>query len=328
MRGESRCGALPHARVSRGAVGPFATLAHGPVPFTGAEALGAACGDGSSGATMRRVDKPPFLGACARPAPPPGYDSAGVCVVNDHGDKEADLYLCKKKGKVSNLRDAMDGNVKGTCARLAAPARQQFPRAPTDSTACGAWGPGGIAHTRWATHGPPNDVNAHPHVSAGGRIAVVHNGILENFSDLRQFVTGHGIALQSDTDTEVLVHLIELAKRGQLTTHKSDQSPGVRLPLHKAVAVALSQVDGTFGLAVVRPIFRCLLALVPWALADTPRCAPPTGGRGRARRHRGCAQGLPAAPGRRGEGWRPARALPRLRRLRRRRVHPRRASPP
>lgn len=127
---------------------------------------------------------------------------------------------------------------------------------------------------------------------------MVHNGILENFSDLRQFVTGHGITLQSDTDTEVLAHLIELAKRGQLTPHESDQSPGVRLPLHKAVAVALSQVDGTFGLAVVRCLRRPPQRAAPMLTRRAARPAP--GGRGRARRHRGRAQGLPAAPGRRG----------------------------
>jgi glucosamine--fructose-6-phosphate aminotransferase (isomerizing) len=94
----------------------------------------------------------------------------------------------------------------------------------------------GIAHTRWATHGPPNETNAHPHLSQNGKIAVVHNGIIENATTLKAGLEARGYVFKSDTDTEVLAHLIETAYAGNLEA---------------AVIEALSQVDGTYGLAVI-----------------------------------------------------------------------------
>jgi len=94
----------------------------------------------------------------------------------------------------------------------------------------------GIGHTRWATHGEPNDTNAHPHTGMTGKIAVVHNGIIENYSSLREVLKQRGRIFRTDTDTEILVHLIEEYYEGSLL---------------QAVRRALSQVEGTYGIAVV-----------------------------------------------------------------------------
>jgi glutamine---fructose-6-phosphate transaminase (isomerizing) len=95
----------------------------------------------------------------------------------------------------------------------------------------------GIAHTRWATHGAPNECNAHPQHDCAGEIAVVHNGIIENYSALRTMLQKQGHTFQSETDTEVLAHLIEAAMNGG--------------PLEDAVIDALNVVEGTYGIAVV-----------------------------------------------------------------------------
>src|SRR3989454_502099 len=97
-------------------------------------------------------------------------------------------------------------------------------------------GHAGIAHTRWATHGAPNTVNAHPHTDCGGTLALIHNGIIENAGPLRAALTKRGHVFRSETDTEVLAHLIE--------EHVAKGSP-----LVEAVAGALHQVDGTYGIA-------------------------------------------------------------------------------
>ena len=137
-----------------------------------------------------------------------GYDSAGLAIVGDKG-----LQIEKKKGKVDDLRHAVEGRpIQGTL---------------------------GIGHTRWATHGAPNDVNAHPHTSSSGRFALVHNGIIENHSAIKKSLKSKGYTFQSDTDTEVLVHLIEEIR----------QETG--LSLEEAVRQALTQVVGTYGIAVV-----------------------------------------------------------------------------
>jgi len=107
-----------------------------------------------------------------------GYDSAGVALIN--GD---DLNIYKTKGKVSNLEDSVENkNINGHV---------------------------GMGHTRWATHGEPNDENAHPHLSQSGNLAVIHNGIIENYATIKEELIKRGHTFSSDTDTEVLIHLIE-----------------------------------------------------------------------------------------------------------------------
>ncbi len=138
-----------------------------------------------------------------------GYDSAGVALVN--ADNTLKVY--KAKGKVSDLEAyAKDKNVSGTI---------------------------GIAHTRWATHGEPNDVNAHPHYSQSTSLALIHNGIIENYAVIKEDLQKRGYTFQSDTDTEVLVQLIEYIK----TTNK--------LSLEKAVQLALKQAIGAYAIAVI-----------------------------------------------------------------------------
>src|SRR3954469_24224025 len=114
-----------------------------------------------------------------------GYDSAGVSLMNGKG-----VETRKAKGKIAMLEKAIGAN-------------------PIHGNV-------GIAHTRWATHGVPNECNAHPHHDCTGKIAVVHNGIIENFGALRQMLEEHGHTFVSETDTEVLAHLIEAAFDGNL----------------------------------------------------------------------------------------------------------------
>ena len=123
------------------------------------------------------------------------------------------ISVVKRAGKVSNLTSA--------CSQ--------------DNSA----GTLGIAHTRWATHGPPNDVNAHPHISHDGQLAVVHNGIVENFSSLRAELQRKGYVMRSDTDTELIAHLIDDVRKAKW------------MPLEEAVRQALSQVEGAFGICVL-----------------------------------------------------------------------------
>ncbi len=138
-----------------------------------------------------------------------GYDSAGVALVTCDGD----LNVHKSRGKVANLEQtAAAGCTEGSL---------------------------GIAHTRWATHGEPNDINAHPHVSQSGNIALVHNGTIENYSVLKEALAEHGYSFKSETDTEVLVQLIDYIK----TTSSCS--------LVEAVREALLQVEGAYAVAVV-----------------------------------------------------------------------------
>src|ERR1044071_10091139 len=134
-----------------------------------------------------------------------GYDSAGIAMTNGHG-----LETRKAKGKISMLESLLG-------------------KSPIHGTV-------GIAHTRWATHGPPNECNAHPQVDCTNTIAVVHNGIIENFSALRKMLQMQGHTFKSETDTEVLSHLIEAAFDGKL---------------EDAVIDALNLVQGTYGIAVI-----------------------------------------------------------------------------
>jgi len=134
-----------------------------------------------------------------------GYDSAGVAVLNGHG-----LEMRKLAGRVQGLRDLLERSpVHGSC---------------------------GIGHTRWATHGAPNDCNAHPHVDCSGALALVHNGIIENADVLRARLTQEGHRFATETDTETLAHLIE-------------DSPGATL--EERVIAALAHVEGTYGVAVI-----------------------------------------------------------------------------
>ena len=138
-----------------------------------------------------------------------GYDSAGVALVNDDGA----LNVYKTKGKVDNLVEYCgDKNVSGTV---------------------------GIAHTRWATHGEPSSRNAHPHYSSSKNLAIIHNGIIENYADLKAKLQAKGVKFESDTDTEVLVQLIEYIQQQK------------QLDLLTAVQVALYQVIGAYAIAVV-----------------------------------------------------------------------------
>jgi glucosamine--fructose-6-phosphate aminotransferase (isomerizing) len=139
-----------------------------------------------------------------------GYDSAGMAVLED-----GSVVVSKAPGKVSALNDK---------AHADWPA-ERFVRSST-----------GIAHTRWATHGPPTEANAHPHLDESGDIALVHNGIIENYRSLRTRLEGKGHHFYSETDTEVLAHLIGDRNKGDL---------------FQAVCDALSQVEGTFGIAVI-----------------------------------------------------------------------------
>ena len=138
-----------------------------------------------------------------------GYDSAGVALINDNGD----LNVYKSKGKVDNLCEyCNDKNISGTI---------------------------GIAHTRWATHGEPSSRNAHPHYSESKNLAIIHNGIIENYAELKEKLQAKGVHFVSDTDTEVLVQLIEYIKE-----HK-------QIDLLTAVQVALYQVIGAYAIAVL-----------------------------------------------------------------------------
>ena len=138
-----------------------------------------------------------------------GYDSAGVALINPEGK----LNVYKTKGKVAELESfASDKDVRGTV---------------------------GIAHTRWATHGEPNTVNAHPHYSESEELAIIHNGIIENYAVLKQGLQQHGYTFKSSTDTEVLVQLIEYTK-------KTDN-----VDLKTAVQLALNQVVGAYAIAVL-----------------------------------------------------------------------------
>ena len=137
-----------------------------------------------------------------------GYDSAGIALY-----EKGAIELCKTKGKVSDLEEKAE-KVKNSTATL------------------------GIGHTRWATHGVPNDVNSHPHLSNSGKLALIHNGIIENYDAIKTELQSRGYVFHSDTDTEVLVNLIEEVKKKE----------GVKLG--KAVQLALQEVVGAYAIAV------------------------------------------------------------------------------
>ena len=137
-----------------------------------------------------------------------GYDSAGVAVYSDKG-KHLSVY--KAKGRLQVLSDMLQGG------------------ASVDGTA-------GIGHTRWATHGAPSDVNSHPQVSQSGRIAVVHNGIIENYAELKAFLIDKGVNFTSETDTEVVAQLIEYFYEGDILA---------------AVGRVLHRIQGAYALGIL-----------------------------------------------------------------------------
>ena len=149
-----------------------------------------------------------------------GYDSAGIAVIDQTGG----LHLRRAVGRISVLESSIgDG--------------QPLPESHI-----------GMAHTRWATHGAPTEANAHPHIDGAGRIALVHNGIIENYSVLKKLLTEKGYTFKSQTDTEVLAVLIgdlyhELQQRNHL--------PAGASLLQRAVQSALHEVEGTYGIAVI-----------------------------------------------------------------------------
>lgn len=137
-----------------------------------------------------------------------GYDSSGVAVIED-----GDIKLYKCQGKVAEMEAISgEGDHAGTL---------------------------GIGHTRWATHGVPNDINSHPHISASGRLAMIHNGIIENYSSLKAELLGRGYTFQSETDTEVLLNFIEEVQQAE------------KLNLEDAVRLALQQVIGAYAIAII-----------------------------------------------------------------------------
>jgi glutamine---fructose-6-phosphate transaminase (isomerizing) len=137
-----------------------------------------------------------------------GYDSAGIALYD-----EKELKVCKTKGKVADLQEKLENEI-STSGTL------------------------GLGHTRWATHGVPNDVNSHPHLSNSGNLVIIHNGIIENYESLKKELITRGYNFTSDTDTEVLVNLIE------------DVIKKEKVKLGKAVQIALNQTVGAYAVAV------------------------------------------------------------------------------
>ena len=135
-----------------------------------------------------------------------GYDSAGIAVICDRK-----INLKKTKGRINILRKKTD-NGKNICGSI------------------------GIGHTRWATHGEPSDINSHPHISQDGRFAIVHNGIIENYMSLKKFLIGKGFVFQSDTDTEVIAHLIQYYYKGDITD---------------TIIKVINKLDGSYALGIL-----------------------------------------------------------------------------
>jgi glutamine---fructose-6-phosphate transaminase (isomerizing) len=148
-----------------------------------------------------------------------GYDSSGVAVVTS----ERHLTICKSAGRIDRLEAHLNGST--TAGRT------------------------GIGHTRWATHGAPSDINAHPHLGGDGEIAIVHNGVIENYQTLKRRLIQEGYVFHSATDTEVIAHLVASCLKQQATLE--DMAGTDNRPLVAAVQQALLQLQGTYGLTIL-----------------------------------------------------------------------------
>src|SRR5436305_10045237 len=165
-----------------------------------------------------------------------GYDSAGIAVLTSTGQ----LEVRRRAGKIANLIESVENGSRPHAGSL------------------------GIGHTRWATHGRPNDTNAHPHPDCTGVLTVVHNGIIENYAELRSELEREGHTFRSETDTEVLSHLVERYYFGEQVTRTSTRpphphhtapcpyTPGEAMhDLERSVRLALQCVTGAYAIAVV-----------------------------------------------------------------------------
>lgn len=137
-----------------------------------------------------------------------GYDSAGIALMNNSGQ-----HIYKKAGKVAVLEEFAEAHDKS--------------------------GTSGMGHTRWATHGVPSDRNSHPHTSNNGKLSIIHNGIIENYATLKEELTNRGHEFKSDTDTEVLIHLIEEIQEIE------------NIDLLEAVRLALREVNGAYAIVIM-----------------------------------------------------------------------------
>ena len=167
-----------------------------------------------------------------------GYDSAGVAL-EDAADGSAHIDVIRRVGKVAGLEEALaNRDAAATC---------------------------GIGHTRWATHGRPSMANAHPHTSCDGRIAIVHNGIIENFAELREELAQRGHTFTSDTDTEVFAHLIEEAYYGWPAGPAAGTATGAATGCSSRLAICAWAAESCCSVEVRRP-FR---SAIFWSIAST-----------------------------------------------------------
>ncbi|MEF8825454.1 MAG: glutamine--fructose-6-phosphate aminotransferase, partial [Halapricum sp.] len=167
-----------------------------------------------------------------------GYDSAGVALA------DGSIDICKKAGEIEELKSALEGrDIEGTV---------------------------GVGHTRWSTHGPPTDENAHPHQDCSGDVAVVHNGIIENYQELRDELASAGHTFRSDTDTEVVPHLIENELRGGADPEAAVREAASRLEGSYAIAVTIAGVERIFAVRNDSPLVLGLGEDAYYLASDVP----------------------------------------------------------